>query len=122
MCYVTMNEETHLDNNGINIWKLPDHLQTCSRCHGSGEVSTALLPYEDDYRKTAGTWDDDRPKCLYCNGAGYVERELDTRWEALGITPQQAGEDWDTALRENFGDEVLKQVQEIRKQQRKGLT
>ena len=120
MCYITMNEET--DNNGINIWELPDHLQTCSRCHGSGEVSTALLPYEDDYRKTAGTWDDDRPKCLYCNGAGYVERELDTRWEALGITPQQAVEDWDAALRENFGDEVLKQVQEIRKQQRKGLT
>ena len=122
MCYITMNEETRLDDNEINIWKLPDHLQTCSRCHGSGEVSTALLPYEDDYRKTAGTWEDDRPKCLYCNGAGYIERELDTRWEALGITPQQAVEDWDAALRENFGDEVLKQVQEIRKQQNEGLT
>ena len=74
MCYVTMNEETHLDNNEINIWELPDHLCTCPRCHGSGEVSTALLPHEDDYRQTAGTWEDDRPKCLYCNGAGYIER------------------------------------------------
>jgi len=56
-----MNEETHLDNNEINM-----HLCTCPRCHGSGEVSTALLPHEDDYRQTAGTWEDDRPKCLYC--------------------------------------------------------
>ena len=130
-----------MDNNGINIWKLPDHLQTCSRCHGSGEVSTALLPYEDDYRKTAGTWEDDSPKCIYCNGLGYIDLELNTQvavfyekntalwaenpeafWEAMGITPQQAVEDWDAALRENFGDEVLKQVQEIRKQQNEGLT
>jgi len=112
-----MNEETHLDNNGINIWKLPDYLQNCPKCHGSGEVNTELLPYEDEYRENAGTWEDSTPKCLYCNGAGYVERELDTQWEALGITPQQAIEDWDTALKENFGEDVLKQVQEIRKQQ-----
>ena len=111
-----------MDNNGINIWKLPDYLRTCPRCHGSGEVSTALLPYADDYRKTAGTWEDNIPRCLYCNGTGYIERELDTQWEALGITPQQAVADWDAALQENFGDDVLKQVQEIRRQQDKGLT
>ena len=117
MCYITMNEETHLDNNGINIWKLPDPLQTCPRCHGSGEVNTSLLPYADDYHKTAGTWEDGSPKCIHCHGAGYIERELDTQWDALGITPQQAIEDWDAALKENFGEDVLRQVQEIRKQQ-----
>ena len=111
-----MNEET--DNNGINIWELPDYLQTCPRCHGSGEVSTSLLPYEDDYRRTAGTWEDTKPKCLYCAGAGYVEREPDTRWDVLGIAPQQAIEDWDAALKENFGEDILKQVQEIRRQQK----
>lgn len=120
-----MNEETHLDDNGINIWKLPDHLCTCDKCHGSGETSTALLPNKheaDAYRKIAGTWENDMPKCLYCNGLGYIERELDTQWDALGITPQQAIADWDAALQENFGEEVLKQIQEIRKQQNEGLT
>ena len=112
-----MNEETHLDDNGINIWKLPDHLSTCPRCHGSGDINASLLPYEEEYRHTAGTWEDGKPKCIYCNGTGYIEKELDTRWDRLGITPQQAIEDWGAALRENFGDDVLKQIQDIRKQQ-----
>tara|TARA_R110000824_G_scaffold22834_1_gene83005 strand:- start:169 stop:504 length:336 start_codon:yes stop_codon:yes gene_type:complete len=111
-----MNEET--DNNGINIWELPDHLQTCPKCYGSGEIDTAMLPYDEDYRREVGTWNDQHPKCFYCNGLGYTERELDTQWESLGITPQQAIEDWDAALKENFGEDILKQIQEIRRQQK----
>lgn len=120
MCCITMNEEA--DNNGINIWELPDHLQTCSKCYGSGEIDTSMLPYDEDYRKEVGTWNDpfiavEHPKCFYCNGLGYLERELDTQWESLGITPQQAIADWDAALKENFGEDILRQVQEIRRQQ-----
>jgi len=75
MCYITMNEETHLDNNGINIWELPAHLCTCPKCHGSGEGRWEIP--SDVYRKVCGTWETGSAKCLYCNGAGYIERELD---------------------------------------------
>jgi DnaJ-class molecular chaperone len=91
MCYITMNEET--DNNGINIWELPEHLETCPKCYGSGEIDTSMLPYDYDYRREIGTWNDHHPKCFYCNGSGYIEREIDTQWETLGTTSQQALED-----------------------------
>ena len=67
-----MNEETHLDNNGINIWELPAHLCTCPKCHGSGEGCWEIP--SDVYRKVCGTWETGSVKCLYCNGAGYIER------------------------------------------------
>ena len=35
-------------------------------------------------------------------------------WESIGTTKEQALEDWDAALQENFGEEVLEQVREIR--------
>ena len=35
-------------------------------------------------------------------------------WASIGTTKEQALEDWDAALQENFGEEVLEQVREIR--------
>ena len=81
--------EPMLDEHGIDIFHLPEHLRLCSKCYGAG--------------------------CSLCNELGYVEKDLDKQWEPLGITHEEALEDWDAALKENFGDEVLKQVQAIRR-------
>ena len=76
-------------------------------------VCTSMIANHRAYGRPPQPYDSTLCECCEEKPA-QVDMTSEEMGESIGTTKEQALEDWDAALQENFGEEVLEQVREIR--------
>jgi hypothetical protein len=88
--------------------------------HGRFPVEDYSGPISVEYLSSGGTTDGKYSEWEPNNypqveePAPQADMTSDEMWASMGTTKEEALEDWDAALKENFGKDVLEQVREIR--------